>query len=48
MAVDILILALVLGYGSFVVYRRQKNKKNGCGCGCSGCSNGFGGCDRKK
>lgn len=45
MAVDLLILVLVLGYGGFVLYRRHKNKKNGggCCCGCSGCS-GRNGC----
>lgn len=50
MAVDLVILVLVLGYGGFVLYRRHKKKKNGggCCCGCSGCSNAYECGDTKK
>lgn len=45
MLINILIVALIVGYGAFVIYRMHKKKKEGgsccsCGCGggCPGCS----------
>lgn len=42
--INILILAIIFGYGGFVLYRMHKKKKEGgrcCGCSrggnCSGC-----------
>ncbi|WP_329382139.1 FeoB-associated Cys-rich membrane protein [Anaerofustis sp. HA2171] len=37
--IDIIIIALIIGYSAFVLYNHFKKKKNGgCGCSCSGCS----------
>lgn len=37
MAANIIIIALILGYGAFLLYRRvQKKKQNGGGSGCGG------------
>lgn len=47
MLANIIIMALVLGYCAYVIYREVKNAKagihTGCG-GCSGCSGCPGGC----
>lgn len=38
--IDIIIIALIIGYCGFVIFNRiKKNKEGGgCCCGCSGCS----------
>lgn len=37
--INVLILAIIFGYGGFVLYRMHKKKKEGSGCSgnCSGC-----------
>lgn len=40
MVADIVILALIVGYGGWVIYHRKKH-----GGGCAGCSGGCAGCN---
>lgn len=28
---------VIIGYGIYLVIHLLRNRKNGCGCGCSGC-----------
>ncbi len=44
MIADIVILALVLGYCAFLIYKGYKNKKAGKPVGCAGCSGNCGSC----
>ncbi len=44
MIADIAILALVLGYCAFLIYKGCKNKKAGKPVGCAGCSGNCGSC----
>ena len=44
MLANIIIMALILGYCAFLIYRSLKNKKEGKGSGCAGCGGSCSSC----
>ena len=44
MFANIVIMALVLGYCAFIIYKNIKNSKEGKHMGCGGCSGNCGSC----
>ena len=44
MLANIIIMALILGYCAFLIYRSVKNKKEGKSSGCAGCGGSCSGC----
>ena len=44
MLANIIIMALILGYCAFLIYRSLKNKKEGKSSGCAGCGGSCSSC----
>jgi ABC-type Co2+ transport system permease subunit len=44
MLANIIIMALILGYCAYIIYKNVKNAKEGKHMGCSGCSGNCGSC----
>ena len=44
MLANIIIMALILGYCAFIIYKSVKNTKEGKHTGCAGCSGNCGSC----